>query len=111
MPTLAAGYLAAVLLLWERPAVRRALAMLAPLGRTALSAYLLQSLLFVLIFTTCGAELGGRWSLLPITAVAGLVAIVEVLLARWWLGRHRFGPLEWLWRRWTYGAAPSRPTP
>ena len=41
---------------------------------------------------------------------AGVVAMVTVAFAiqivasRWWLGHFRYGPLEWLWRRLTYGA-------
>ncbi|HET6797545.1 MAG TPA: DUF418 domain-containing protein [Gemmatimonadales bacterium] len=29
---------------------------------------------------------------------------LEVALSRLWLARHRWGPLEWLWRWFTYGA-------
>jgi uncharacterized protein len=29
-------------------------------------------------------------------------------LSRWWLGRFRYGPLEYLWRSFTYGAAATR---
>ena len=27
----------------------------------------------------------------------------EIVWSRWWLGRFRFGPVEWLWRTLTYG--------
>jgi uncharacterized protein len=30
----------------------------------------------------------------------------QVLFSRWWLGRYRFGPVEWLWRAMTYGKPP-----
>jgi uncharacterized protein len=29
--------------------------------------------------------------------------ILQVVLSSWWLKHHRFGPLEWLLRRFTYG--------
>jgi len=30
--------------------------------------------------------------------------VLQTLFSRWWLARHRFGPMEGLWRRWTYRA-------
>ena len=29
--------------------------------------------------------------------------LVQVWWSNWWVGRFRFGPLEWLWRRLSYG--------
>ena len=31
----------------------------------------------------------------------GLFA-VQAVFSRWWLGRYRYGPLEWVWRCVTY---------
>jgi len=28
---------------------------------------------------------------------------VQIPLSAWWLSRYRFGPVEWIWRRLTYG--------
>jgi uncharacterized protein len=30
---------------------------------------------------------------------------VNITVSLWWLSRRRYGPLEWLWRRLTYGSA------
>jgi uncharacterized protein len=38
---------------------------------------------------------------LPLVAIA--IFALQVAYSRWWLGRYRFGPLEWLWRTLTYG--------
>lgn len=35
--------------------------------------------------------------------LAVLVLAAQAAVSWWWLGRHPFGPLEWLWRRATYG--------
>jgi len=43
------------------------------------------------------------WAYLPFVV---LIFAVEVWLSRWWLARHRFGPMEWLWRTMTYGHPP-----
>jgi uncharacterized protein len=44
---------------------------------------------------------------LTITPLAGLTAGialfgVNVVFSRWWLARHPYGPMEWLWRSATY---------
>ena len=38
----------------------------------------------------------------PLLAIA--ILVLQTLFSRWWLARHRFGPMEGLWRRWTYRA-------
>ena len=40
-------------------------------------------------------------ALLPVVAVA--ILVVQKQACVWWLARRRQGPLEWVWRRATYG--------
>jgi len=79
-----------------------ALGWLAPAGRMALSNYLLQSLVCTLLFYGYGAGLFERlpraWQ--PAFAL-GLFAL-QVLASHAWLRSFRFGPVEWLWRGFTY---------
>lgn len=93
--------------LWARPVSRRRLAVLAPLGRMALSNYLLQSLVCTLIF--CGYGLG-YFQQLPrawhIPFALALIAL-QTLLSKWWLSRFSMGPAEYLWRWLTYGKRPK----
>lgn len=94
------GYLAWVL------QAGRALAWLAPVGRMALSNYLLQSLVFTSVFYGYGLgyfeQLPRAWQPAVVLAVFGL----QVLASRAWLARFRFGPMEWLWRAATYRQWP-----
>jgi uncharacterized membrane protein YeiB len=98
------GYIAAIVLLlhgrW-----RGLLARLAPVGRMALSNYILQSLLGTLFFYGYGL---GHWGMPRAQQLLYVLAVfaLQVLLSRWWLSRFRFGPLEWLWRWITYGRRP-----
>jgi uncharacterized protein len=101
-PTLALGYAAAVVLLVTRAAPPRALAALAPVGRAALTNYLLQSV--CLLAVVAGAA---RLGLPPVRPPAGLLLALllyaaQVCASGWWLHRFRYGPVEWAWRSASY---------
>ena len=90
------GYLATVVL------ASRRLAFLAPAGRMALSNYLLQSIVWTLVFYGYGLDLWQEIDRLwhPLLVV-GFFAL-QVAASYWWLKQFRFGPAEWLWRSITY---------
>lgn len=93
---LSLGYLSILMLGWER------LQLLAPVGRMALTNYLLQSLVWTWLFYGHGLGLWGelpRWSH-PLAVLLFFAA--QVACSHWWMARFRFGPAEWLWRSLTY---------
>jgi uncharacterized protein len=103
---LAAGYVSGLALLYLREDWRRILLPFAAVGRTALTNYLLQSVLCTLFFYHYTTGLYGR-----VGPALGLVPTVilyaaQVVFSNWWLKRYRFGPMEWLWRGMTYGNFP-----
>lgn len=102
-PALCFTYVLGLTLLWQRSGGRRLLAPLAPVGRMALSNYLLHSVVFTTLSYGYGFGLYGR--IMPATGLAMTLAIylLQIPLSAWWLRRFRFGPLEWLWRSLTYG--------
>ncbi|WP_282272660.1 DUF418 domain-containing protein [Stenotrophomonas sp. PS02298] len=84
----------------------RHLQWLAPAGRMALSNYLGQSLVCTLVFYGYGLgwfEQVGRAS--QLLFAVGLFAM-QVLLSQLWLRRFQYGPVEWLWRAFTYLQLP-----
>ncbi len=97
-PVLAVGYLASLALLTLRFGVARPLA---AVGRMALTAYLLQSLLTLIVFAGFGlyGQLGPAEAMLVVIGVWVALLIICPLWLRW----ARFGPVEWLWRTLTYG--------
>jgi uncharacterized protein len=108
-PVMAVAY-ASVLLLWWRhdgPVARAFQAALAPAGRMALTNYLLQSAICVVVFYGFGLGLFAEWSLAWLLAFAVLVYLAQMLLSWLWLRRFRQGPLEWLWRWQIKGARPT----
>jgi len=100
---LAAGYVSAVTLLFARPEVRRRLALFAPAGRMALTNYLSQTVIMLLIFYPYGGGLIGRTGPAVGLSIALAVFAVQMAWSRAWLARFQFGPMEWVWRSLTYG--------
>ncbi|MGY0561471.1 DUF418 domain-containing protein [Luteimonas sp. A277] len=103
---LSLGYIALAALAWQSRGGQRVLSAVAPAGRMALTNYLGQSLLASLVFYGYGLALWGRVDPAGLVLLALVVFVLQVLASRWWLGRYRFGPLEWLWRWLTYGTRP-----
>jgi uncharacterized protein len=105
VPLLALGYAATVAVLDVDG--RRVVTAFAPVGRMALTNYLMHSVICVVL--SYGVGLGLWWHIGASRAVAIATAIIAVQLplSAWWLSRFRFGPVEWVWRRLTYG----RPIP
>ena len=101
-PAMMLFYGSTIVLLTQREIWRRRLAPLAAVGRTALSNYLLQSLICTTIFYGYGFAFFGKVRpslglLLTIT-----IFLIQIPLSVWWLRRFQFGPIEWLWRSLTY---------
>lgn len=78
----------------------------APAGRMALSNYLAQSLIGTLAFYGYGFGLWGQVPLAALIAAAFVVFALQMLLSAAWLRHYRFGPVEWLWRAFTYWRWP-----
>jgi uncharacterized protein len=114
---MAGFYLSAIVLLWREPTWRHRLARLAPVGQMALTNYLTQSLIYLLLFYGFGLALLGRVGATACLALSIVIFGGQIFLSSWWLRRFRYGPAEWLWRSLTYGARQpmrlimSRPLP
>jgi uncharacterized protein len=91
-------YVAVLALLFLRARWQSRLLLFAPAGRLALSVYVSQTVIGVLIFFGFGFGLMGRVGN-SVTVPLGLaVFALQVWGSRLWLTRFRFGPLEWMWR-------------
>lgn len=102
-PFLSLGYICFVVLLCQSEAMRARLHRFAAIGRTALTNYLLQSVIGTLLFYNYGLGFfgdAGPALLLPLTFV---IFLGQLYLSAWWVARYRFGPVEWVWRKLTYG--------
>jgi uncharacterized protein len=101
-PLLCLGYVAWIALLFENRRWQPALLWLAPVGRTALSNYLLQGIVCMFLFYGIGAGLFMRVSLATCELMAVCLYGAQVVVSRLWLTRFSYGPVEWIWRQLTY---------
>lgn len=101
---LASAYAATLLLALHSSRGSALVSPLAPIGRTALTNYLMQAVLIVplcLIFGWFDIFTPTRSLLLALAIFA-----FQLVFSSWWLRYFRFGPLEWIWRLLTYGRIP-----
>jgi uncharacterized protein len=103
IPILAIGYAAAITLLviggW------RLVSVFAPVGRMALTNYLMQSVTCVILSYGFGFALWWRIGASTAMAIAAAIVLVQIPLSALWLSRFDQGPVEWVWRRLTYRRA------
>ncbi|KXO97288.1 Predicted membrane protein (plasmid) [Tsukamurella tyrosinosolvens] len=100
-PLLAAAYAATFLrIIHARPAVSAAFA---PAGRISATVYLSQSLIAAIVFTGYGFAQAGMCSDGAVLAFAVGVFALQLVAARWYTERFRYGPVEWVLRVATYG--------
>ncbi len=105
-PVLAVGYLAALTLASQRWGASRPLA---AVGRMALTGYLLQSLLALVVFAGFDRydRLSAAGSMVVVLGIWTVLLVVCPLWQRWF----HLGPAEWAWRSLTYRTVlPSRRT-
>jgi uncharacterized protein len=100
-PLLTGAYIALALTWFARPAGAVAERWLAPAGRMALTNYIGQSLVLTVLFTAYGFSLVERLSAPAVAGVVCALFAAQLVVSRWWLCRHAYGPLEWLLRAWT----------
>ncbi|MFC4117459.1 DUF418 domain-containing protein [Nonomuraea zeae] len=101
---LAGAYVCGLLLLLRtrlRPALQ---AVFAPLGRMALTNYLSATLLVLATARLFGPPEG--WHQTTVWVIAAAILAAQWLFSTLWLGRCRFGPVEWLWRWATWAERP-----
>ena len=91
-------YISGLTMLMYRRRWRNSLHRLAPVGKMALTSYLLQTLFGLLLFYHVGLGLshfttpGWNW------IIAIFIYALQVILSTWWFRYFTYGPVEWIWR-------------
>ena len=100
-------YVAAVVLLVQRPGWRRVLGVIAPLGRMPLTTYVSQSLVATFVFYHWGLGWAGSVGAAGCLGFSLALFALQVACSHLWLHYFKFGPLEWVWRWLVYLKRPA----
>lgn len=96
------AYVATILLALQAEFCKKFLAPVAAAGRMALTNYLTQTIICILIFNGYGLGLYNKISVTQGVMIALTIYLVQVAWSNLWLSKFRYGPMEWFWRLLTY---------
>lgn len=94
IPTIAGEKIGAINTRWK---------LLAPLGRMALTNYLMQTIICIALFYGVGLGFGGKIGLVFVYSIAIGIYIFQIAYSNLWFKYFNYGPMEWIWRMLTYG--------
>lgn len=96
------SYILLILILSQIPGFRSILNPLKYVGRTALTNYMMQSVIFTTIMYSYGFGRFASFQPWQLVILAVVVFVIQTIISKIWLQKFRFGPLEWVWRKMTY---------
>lgn len=102
-PLLAISYALMIAYLAEIKWLQKLVTTISNVGRMSFSHYLFQSILSTLIFYQYGLGLYGQVSVAFGTLLVLIIYGSQLLFSMLWLKYFYYGPLEWIWRNFTYG--------
>ncbi|WP_404407876.1 DUF418 domain-containing protein [Jeotgalibacillus malaysiensis] len=101
-PFLMLFYVSVIVLVTRKSSVEKMLMPFASVGRMALTNYLMQSIIAVIIFNGYGFGLFGQVSKTQGVLIAIAIYSVQVVLSHLIMRHFKQGPMEYVWRKWTY---------
>lgn len=95
------AYISLFIELRQQAVCKKVMALFEPVGRMSLSNYILQSVLYTILFFHWPHlfQLYGKLTLTETFLICGLIFGFQVFLSRLWLLKYPQGPLEYIWGR------------
>ena len=97
------AYAATIALVWNKNRQKSWLNSVIPVGKMALTNYLMQTVFSIFIFFGIGLGMGGKMGYAYTVLVVLGVYAIQIIYSTIWFKYFNFGPLEWIWRQLTYG--------
>lgn len=101
-PLLSPAYIAAAALFSISELGQRVIRSIAPLGRLALTNYLMQSIFMFMLLSGVGFGLADQGQFVMAITALGIWS-VQLIFSHFYLRRYHQGPAEYCWRLYTYG--------
>lgn len=101
-PLLCFGYVDFILKMIQKAGESSWLSQFAPVGRMALTNYLMQTIICTTIFSGYGLGFFGKLSPVMVLPIAIVLFALQVWFSRWYFTKFKMGPMERLWRMGTY---------
>lgn len=100
-PLQALGYAGVLAALARRPGV--IVRFISRAGRASLTAYLMQSVIMTTVFSGWGLGLYGQLPAAQVIAIGAATALFTIVATAAWMSVFKRGPVETVFRAWTYG--------
>lgn len=71
-------------------------------GKMSLTSYITQSVVGAVIYFPFGLYLAPYCGYTLSLCIGWMVFLLQVAFCKWWLGKHKQGPLEYIWHKWTW---------
>lgn len=94
--------MASFVLLYQHASFRNAVSNLRFYGKMSLTNYVSQSIIGAFIYFPFGLYLAPHSGYTISLLIGILVFLLQVRFCKWWLSKHRQGPLEYIWHKWTW---------
>ena len=95
-------YISGLTLLMYKPKWQKRLFPFSTVGKMALTCYLMQTAIGLLLFYHVGFGLVGKTAPWLNWVITFVFFIIQSIFCRFWLQKFNFGPLEWIWRSLTW---------
>ena len=93
---------ASFVLLYQRKAFSKSVSDLRFYGKMSLTNYVSQSIIGAFIYFPFGLFLAPYCGYTISLLIGILIFLLQVKFCKWWLSRHKQGPLEGIWHKWTW---------
>lgn len=94
--------IASFILLYQNKKFRNTVSNLRFYGRMSLTNYIAQSIIGAIIYFPFGLYLAPYCGYTVSLLIGFFTFLLQVKFCKWWLSKHKQGPLELIWHKWTW---------
>lgn len=94
--------IASFILLYQKKGFSKGVSSLRYYGKMSLTNYITQSILGAIVYFPFGLYLAPYCGYTLSLLIGFVLFLLQVKFSKWWLSKHKQGPLEHIWHKWTW---------